>query len=138
MDIIVFETQNFSETINTIESELAQNFIKNVYPETLDFNKKDSCEILINPKLNNIALTENGKDLECREGKDLKIYTVPKSYFTDKKNAYYYLQHKGKEGDNIINFINYETFGVKVENLGNSGEISKYSLCLLALISLLV
>ena len=134
----VLETQAFDETIYTIESEPAQLYIKNVYPETLDFNKKDSYEIFINTELNNITLIENGKDLECKEGKDLRICTVPKSYFKDQKNGYYYLQHKGKEGDNTINFINYETFGVNVENLGNSGEISKYSIGLFALIFLLV
>ena len=134
----VHEEQDFSETIHTIESESVQHYIKNVYPETLDFKKKDSYEIFISPGLNNIALIENGKDLECRGGEDLKICTVPKSYFKDKNNGYYYLQHKGKEGDNTINFINYETFGVNVENLGNSGEISNYSIGLFALIFLLV
>ena len=134
----VFETQDINETIYTIESEFAQHFIKNVYPEILDFNKKDSYEIFINPGLNNISLIENGKDLECKDGKDLKICTVPKSYFKDKNKVYYYLQHKGKVGDSTINFINYETFGVKLENPSNSGEISKYSLVLFALIFLFV
>ena len=133
----VLETPDFSETIHTIESESAQHYIKNVYPETLDFKKKDSYEIFISPGLNNITIIENGKDLECRGGEDLKICTVPKSYFKDKNNGYYYLQHKGKEGDNTINFINYETFGVNV-NVENLGEISKYSLGLFALIFLLV
>jgi len=106
----VHETQTFDETIYTIVSEFVILYIKNAYPETLDFTEKDSYEIFIETELNNITLIENGKDLECKEGKNLRICTVPKSYFKDKKNAYYYLQHKAKEGDNVINFINYEAF----------------------------
>ena len=141
----VLETQNFNETIHTVVSEFVVLYIRGAYPETLDFTEKDSYEIFINTELNNITLIENGEDLECKKGdkgKDLRICTVPKTYFKDKKNGYYLFQHKAKEGDNIINFINYEAFGVKVifekENPGNSAEISKYSFGLFILISLLV
>ena len=134
----IFETQNFTETIYNIKSQLGKFYIKNTYPETLDFTEKDSYKIFIYTDLDNIKLNENGEYLDCKKGDTLRICTVPKSYFKDKKNGYYLLQHQVKQGDNIINIINNEAFGVKVifekENPNNSGEISKYSFYLFALI----
>ena len=62
---------------------------------------------------------------------------MPKRHFEGKKERYFFLNHY----DNWYNFTaNYEAFGIKVVlpgdniNPGNSGEITKYSLGLFALL----
>ena len=135
----IFETQNFTETIYTIDSGSYMNYIKNAYPESLDFTEKDSYKIYIDTELDNITLNENGEYLDCEKGYNFRKCTVPKSYFKEEKNKYYLFQHQVNEGNNTIN---YEAFGVKVifekENPVNSGKIIKYSFGLFALICFLV
>ena len=135
----IFETQNFTETIYTIDSGSYMNYIKNAYPESLDFTEKDSYKIYIDTELDNITLNENGEYLDCEKRNNFRKCTVPKSYFKEEKNKYYLFQHQVNEGNNTIN---YEAFGVKVifekENPVNSGKIIKYSFGLFALICFLV
>ena len=83
-------------------------------------------------------VTLNEEDfLSCENINNIKKCKVPKSHFEGKKERYFLINHY----DNWHNFTaNYEAFGIKVVlpgdniNPGNSGEITKYSLGLFALL----
>ena len=68
--------------------------ISSIYPNILDFTKKDSYKVVfggeyisnlkglvIEPSLKELECTFNTYDIDC---------TIPKSYFKDQKNGYYY------------------------------------------------
>ena len=135
------DPQDFNGTIESTEPY--NSAILNVYPETLDFTKKDSFEIYINTQkntlINNIRLNPDGEDLKCDDIAGYKKCTVNKSHFKDKKTGYYLIHHKNNVGKYTTN---YESFGINVilpgGDSGNAGEISKYSFSLFALFCLLV
>ena len=135
------DRQDFNGTIESTEPY--NSAILNVYPETLDFTKKDSFEIYINTQMNtlinNIRLNPDGEDLKCKDIENYKKCTVDKSHFKDKKTGYYLIHHKNNVGKYTTN---YESFGINVilpgGDSGNAGEINKYSFSLFALFCLLV
>ena len=134
------DPQDFNGTIKSTEPY--NSAILNVYPETLDFTKKDSLEVYVNTQMNtlinNIRLNPDGEDLKCDDIGNYKKCIVDKSHFKDKKTGYYLIHHKNNVGEYTTN---YESFGVNVilsGNSGNAGEISKYSFSLFALFCLLV
>ena len=119
-------------------------FIIHIYPETLDYTKSENdLDIYIAPeRIDRISfVTLNEEDiLSCENINNIKKCKVPKRHFEGKKERYFFLNHY----DNWYNFTaNYEAFGIKVVlpgdniNPGNSGEITKYSLGLFALLLIL-
>ena len=137
----IADPQDFKGTISSTEPY--NSVILNVYPETLDFTKKDSIEVYVETQMNtlieNIRLNPDGEDLKCDNIGNHKKCTVPKSHFKEKKTGYYLFHHNNNIGGYTAN---YETFGVNVilpgDNSGNSGEISKYTFSLFALLCILI
>jgi len=137
----IADRQDFKGTISSTEPYNSAILI--MYPETLDFTKKDSLVVYVQPQMNtfikNIRLNPDGEDLKCDNIGNYKKCTVPKSHFKDKKTGYYLFHHDNNIGGYTTN---YETFGVNVilpgDNSGNSGEISKYSFGLFALLYVLI
>ena len=128
----ILGTQQLGVSIKSTGTE--NSGIGYVYPDTLDFTKKDSFELAIDSNIKNVRLYKEGEDLECNGGELYKICNVTKSYFKNKKSGYYIFHHKINE--NLI-VANYESFGVNVI-LPNSSVFRKYSFGLFVLICVLI
>ena len=73
-------------------------FIFYLYPEILDFTKKDILTVdyhIENPdSLKGITLNEDAEDLVCETlGREIKRCKVPKSHFNGKGSGYYFTKH---------------------------------------------
>ena len=82
-----------------LDSSLSGSFIFILYPEVLDFTKKDLLiieYIIEDPNyLTGITFNENEKDLVCQNvGREMKRCIVPKSHFKGKKSGYYFTKHQ--------------------------------------------
>ena len=127
-----------------LDSGLDGSFIFMLYPEVLDFTKKDSLIVeyaIEDPKyLTGITFNENEKDLVCQDvGREIKRCTVPKTHFQGKKSGYYFTKHQ-----NHLNkkSSSYEALPIKViltsdsESKGNIISFS-YFISLLLFLTLL-
>ena len=111
-----FRIQPF-QSLENIESKTnVGSQIDWIYPEILDFTKKDTYEILyyieFPNKLNGFTFNENEGDLDCSKvGDNIKKCSVSKSHFNGKKNGYYFTKH-----ENHLNkkSILYEAAPIKV------------------------
>ena len=128
----ILGTQQLGVSIKSTGTE--NSGIGYVYPDTLDFTKKDAFELAIDSNIKNVRLYKEGEDLECKGGELYKICNVTKSYFKNKKSGYYIFYHKINE--NLI-VSNYESFGINVI-LPNSSVFRKYSFGLFVLICVLI
>lgn len=122
------ETITVSENYNTVISGF-------IYPETIDFNKKDSYEIfLVGEKtslLNNIRLNENGGNLACTDIRDdIKKCSVPRSHF-DGKSGIFFIRHKNSLNKYVVD---YPLGRINV----NFGKINNYSFGLIFLVCLIL
>ena len=111
-----------------------------IYPEILDFSKKDSINIFLESEQQNwftpLRLNQEGDDLECRyEWSTLMVCKVPKSHFNGAKNGYYYIRHKNEANEYKAH---YESFGVGVELSGYNIKVSSTYTFLFGLLSLIV
>ena len=90
--------------------------IKLVYPEQLDFTKKDIFTlkfIMTNPSYSEkIKLNLNSSELECKNLKELKICNISLKHFTNEQNGNYLIYHYNKlngylfyQDSSIINVI---------------------------------
>ena len=128
-------------------NEDKNSYIYKANPDTLDFTNTESIDIFIAFKddeyMNNIRLNPDGPDLVCNGINDCKKCTVPKSHFNGKSNGYYYIHHKDR-ADNYV--VDYEAFGFKViltsggggDGGNSSGIFNRCSFVLLALLSALL
>ena len=91
-----------AEKINYSTNSHIGGVIDSIYPNILDFTKKDSYkvvfggeiirnlkELVFEPSLNKLECNYNLYDIEC---------TIPKSYFKDQKNGYYYAYQTNHAG----------------------------------------
>ena len=111
-----------------------------IYPEVLDFSKKDSINIFLESEQQNwftpLRLNQEGDDLECRyDWSTLMVCKVPKSHFNDAKNGYYYIRHKNEANEYKAH---YESFGVVVELSGYHIKVSSSYIFLFGLLSLIL
>ena len=109
-------------------------YIKKMYPEILDFTKRDSFYVYYDSKdikyLKGITFNEDKGDLFCEERqKELLRCLVPRSHF--EKSGYYFTKHTNHlDGKSIF----YEIPPVKVILKGGFYSISLYYSLLLILI----
>lgn len=129
----VFAKQTINENVTFLKN--IRGGIYSIYPETLDFTNKDEYQLFINCELSNIRLNVDADDLNCRERKEVRICSVPKSHFKNKKNGNYLIYYKIKENKYIAS---YESLGVDVILPSSSGKNINYSLGLFALSYLLI
>ena len=124
-----------------LDRSLDGSFIFLLYPEVLDFTKKDLLIVeyaIENPKsLTGITFNENEKDLDCQDvGREIKRCIVPKSHFKG-KNGTYFLNTKNSFGKYVKI---YELFPYQViipeDNQENSSQINKGSIALILLLCL--
>ena len=111
-----------------------------IYPEILDFSKKDSINIFLESEQQNwftpLRLNQEGDDLECRyDWSTLMVCKVPKSHFNGAKNGYYYIHHKNEANEYKAH---YESFGVGVELSGYNIKVSSTYIFLFGLLSLIL
>ena len=83
-----------NEKINYSTDANIGGIISSIYPNILDFSKKDSYKVvfggLIISNLKGLAIEPSLKELECAYNSYDIDCTIPKTYFKDQKNGYYY------------------------------------------------
>ena len=82
------------------------NHIKWVYPEILDFTKKDTwtIEFYENGNINGFSFNEDAQDLSCESYNTVIKCIVPKSHFEGKKTGFYFTKHRDESGGKSISY----------------------------------
>lgn len=133
----ILSYSNKNEYIRTHSWISCTNHISLIYPQTLDFTKKENLNITIySYQCNNYGLSLNPKsqDLKCSKSSNGNVYNclIPKNHFDNLKNGFYYLYHDNNYEENYKT-INYEVTPFKViftddEEKGDNSEEDNISL----------
>ena len=120
------------------DSDERGSFISWVYPEILDFTKKDSfiVEYFLEEakSIKGVTFNEKAKDLDCEDfDKNVKRCTVTKDHFKGQKSDFYFTKHSNHIGGKSIS---YEAPPIKVILKSKGNYISYYFGFLLFLIIL--
>lgn len=129
---------NFNETINNTMN--AGFFIKQTFPEILDFTKGNNLFFYLNNDndiyFKGLKLFPEGKDVNCKRTLGFIIYCqIDRKYFIGKKDGYYSIYQR----NSLEKYVkSYETFGLNVIlPKVSSSKVSKYSFGILAFICFL-
>lgn len=90
----IIKPVNIDEKINFRWNLKSSRAYYSIYPNIFDFTKKDIYGVLFiggNRDIKGLAIEPIFKDLDCKYDDDPHSFcTIPKSYFKDIKNGYYY------------------------------------------------
>ena len=77
-----------------------------VYPEILDFTKKDTwtIEFYEYGNINGFSFNEDAQDLSCESYNTVIKCIVPKSHFEGKKTGFYFTKHRDESGGKSISY----------------------------------
>ena len=101
-------------------------FIISVYPEILDFTKKNTLTIEYYTRepylITGLTFNEKANDFPCQTSGQILICNVTKSHFKGKKTGYYYTKQRNlNEGKSIL----YEIPPIKVILSGSDSSLGK-------------